>query len=567
MLISPSQLVNALSCYRKWWFRTIMKIKDNKDPAARDYGTILHACAERWLNADDQGRDRNTGQPVDPFPTGWEEVFDFGKPTGRKLSRMEQALVRVLFKQAVDNGALRRLPGRLVESHFVIEVIPGVKMQGYIDQDSEFVVEDHKTTKHKGYALSPAKLHDDDKMLCYAHVRKLRRAQALAKTPITLRLNYFSKAQDREPWAVEVNVSPEFVEKFWQEKVTPTAKTMLELSQAKIALEDWSKIEGPNKKGACEDYGGCPYAEICSRMTTVERYLATQARKNQPKEEKKKGTMSFFKKRSAVNSAPSPDQPLNTPEVDPPTPGKPLHIPGVVSASHEPDSVPTPAQPEKVVLSKMAPPWAVPGCNPCKGTGINSKGNPCGACDLVSGRTGGKTSKEFKVWVDDSGDLRWAPADGAPIVKSRIEEAAKVMPAKDQAAPTPAPAPKVDIPTEKAAQEPKPKEKAKEKAKEAGPSKGRFRLFIGCAPLSGQTLDLTDILAKEGKELAAASGQESYYQLDAFKRRDALAAQAPAIADALAGQNVTTTDGALTPDERTLLAALQPFAELVVVRR
>lgn len=567
MQISPSQVVNALSCRRKWWFKSCHKVGDGKDPTARDVGTILHACAERWLNADDQGRDRETNQPVDPFPPGWERVIEFGKDTGRSLSKMDQALVRVLFRKGVDNGTLRRLPNRKVEDHFVVDVIPGVTMQGYIDQDSDYVVEDHKTTKHKGYALSPAKLHNDDKMLCYAHVRTLRRDPSLANTPVTLRLNYFSKTQDKDPWAVEANVSPEFVRKFWQGTLIPVATEMKALREAKLPVEQWADVPGPQQKGACEDYGGCPYASVCSRITTIERLKATLDRNKQPKAERKKGTMSFFnktKKAAAASAAPTATPAAATSAAE-----KTVHAEAVeadMATAGNPGAEVETAEVAEVAVE--TPPWAVSSCRACKGKGINSKGEPCAACDLVSGRTGGKTSSQYKTWVDDQGMLRWAEAEGADILpepkSTKKEPAAKGATRTAQTKPKPKEeaAPAVPTPATHINTTIMPPEPAKV-GSVMGASAG-FDLFIGCMPLNRATIDISEVLAREGEEMARASGKNSFFELDAFARRDAMAAQCRTIAASLQGFALLVPT-ALSPDEKSLLTALRPLASNVAV--
>ena len=63
--------------------------------------------------------------------------------------------------------------------------------------------------------------------------------------------------------------------------------------------------------------------------------------------------------------------------------------------------------------------------------------------------------------------------------------------------------------------------------------------------------------------MAEVAGVGSYYNLDAFKRRDGMAAAAAGIAEEIAGVDLLC-DREMTPDERALVSALKPFATEVV---
>lgn len=556
MKISPSQLINYTSCHRKWWFRSCHKLKDGKDPAARDTGTVLHEVAGRWLDADDQGRDRRTGQPVDLYPPGWERVREFGRDTGRAIDLQQQAIVRIAVQKAIENGVLRRLPARQVERRMEIEVVPGVVMEGYIDQDAPVAVEDHKTTKSRKWALSKAKLAKDEKMLCYAVMRH----HESPGDAVTLRLNYFDKSNAEPPWAVEARIKPDAITNFEDTVIKPSAEGMKTLREAKLPIEQWADVDGPQKKGACEEYGGCPYAKICARVMTVQKYQETLDRPQLTQQQReqvrsKKTTMSHFKKRPKPNAtqvAAVPEQAAAT------------------TPTENPATAPVKVIEQEAPSSNDTPPWAVASCRACKGKGINGAGEPCRACDVVQGRTNGVTSSQYEIWVDDAGVLRWKPAGGTTIV----------------------PEPKAD---------PKPAaaKKTKEKPKEAAPvtqvvpedpAKGRiettvfpitkeqlqqgiaalngggFHLHIGCMPMRPGVMITTiaDILADEGDELAEAAGKANYYEMNAFERRDAIASRAEEISKGLAGAVFVASE--MTPDERSLVTALTPFAREVTIR-
>jgi len=560
MLTSPSQIVNLLACDRKWWFRTCHKVADGKDPSSRDTGTVLHEVAGRWLNADDQGRDQQ-GQPVDLYPAGWECVREFGRDTGRRIDLHQQAIIRVMIQKGIENGTLRRLTGRQIERHLVIPLIPGVDMQGYVDQDAPLIVEDHKTTKNYDFAIkTKAKLAKDEKMLCYA---VMKRGEHPGE-PITLRLNYFDKSQARDPWPLDTCVKPESVVNFLNETLIPAAKRMLALHEAKLPLESWAEVAGPNKKGACEEYGGCPYARICSRVAPVR---STESKPEKPKE---KRTMSYFKKRNKPTCEPTAQTAAKPESSAGPVPSPNDSTSSVAGAATS--GQPTQAEPLKTSSPgesgspSSVPPWTVASCRACNGKGLNSKGQPCRACDVVQGRTNGVTSSQFETWVDDAGMLRWKPAGGAKIVAEPKKPEPKTSFATNPKSPLPQPEKKEEA---KPAAPPPPKDDRElfvPLPEAVGiPIVEGFDLFIGCTPLGRPVLELGALLFEEGKELAAELKKDSYYSVDAFQRRDALASRAQQIASRLNGFGVVTAIE-LTPDERNLLVALRPLAKTVTIR-
>lgn len=508
MNVSPSQVAVHLTCPRKRWFQSHLRLPDRSDHRKRDVGTALHAAAERWLRADDQGRVPGDG-PVDPFPPGWDMVQDRDGPP-RRLSPADAATVRRLFADGVSSGVLRRLPGREVEVDYEREVFPGVVMRGRIDQRSPSVVEDHKTTGSWRWAMSSRSLAADPKMLCYAAEQP--------PGPVRLRLNYFCKDPRvlETTRAVEATVPAGDVALFWTDVVVPACREMVGWEERAPTIDLWRTVEGPRVEGACEAYGGCPYAGICSGIG----------------KEAEMGAFDRDKKRPP-RAAQEPQQ-------------EAVVVPAVAAEAPEP-----------------APPWAVQGCQACRGTGINGKGHPCRACDVVSSRTGGRSSATFRVWHDDQGNLCWAEPDG----KVPVEGSKRELP---EPKPKPEPEPRARANGQDVGPDARqvflperelPKPKPRRRAAEAD-ARPISTLFVGCMPVGQEVVDLNDVLAREGSAQAAACGAPSYYSVDAFRRRDALCAQARAIAESLRGQLVLAVGD--SPDLRALRDALRPYARAVV---
>ena len=571
MQISPSQLASYLTCPRQWWFRSVHKLRDGKDPTSRDRGTVLHAVCQRFCEADDNGRDKN-GQPVDLFPEGWERVLEFGKDTGRRVNHYDQAWVREMVQKGIDNGVLRRLPQRQVEYDYTRDVVPGVKIKGVIDQVSPTVIEDHKTTKRRKYALGKKKLRADDKMLCYA-VEAVEKRGKDDQTPVRLRLNYYcyDTKKDPQPWATEVDVPADEIARFRQTRLEPAAREMLAIKERNVPMDSWQEIEGPRVGGACDDYGGCAYARICGGMSAASRHKEIQDARanNQPIPTKSGQKMNYFgKKPGPKKTSPAPQVRTEA------TPGDMANagVPDVVTpqeATSQVDEAPSdPQVHETAVVTPETPPWAVKGCNACKSSpvpGINSKGDPCRACDVVASRTKGmRTSSTYKIWRGEDGKLKWTEPDGSAQVVKQLEAPATPTPA------APAEQPAVAEPAKK----PK-KEKAKapavpgaimqEAAQMAATASKQFPgfvLYIGCAPFNTVTIDLHTALFR-AQEAIATEANTFWNDLDPLRRRDVLAGRAQDLAKELDGCHVVANG--TSQDFRALLDAIRPFATTTIM--
>ncbi len=176
LTISASQVESFDMCKRKWWLNKVRKLPEATS-TSQIFGTVLHGVIERYLMADDLGRDRKTGNPIELYPEGWqiavnrfgelcehcagkrfwrhpesessfttttqeqveemansmdgclcvelscEKCFGTGKQCEGKINPAEEAAVRRLVDAAIENGVLERLPGRIVEKQFNRAVI------------------------------------------------------------------------------------------------------------------------------------------------------------------------------------------------------------------------------------------------------------------------------------------------------------------------------------------------------------------------------------------------------------------------------------------------------------
>jgi len=565
--ISPTQVETYLSCPRKWWFDYVRKMPRDAGQEQFVFGNTLHAVLERWFKADDGGRDPDTGAPVDLYPEGWDD----------DISPAEASLIRKLVRVGIDSGMLTRYPGRMVEDGYKREVIPGVVMCGKMDVEHRDGLDDHKSSKSRRYFLTEKALADDWKMLCYAHEWVVRRQERDEELPefLTMRLNYFVKDPDdpfTKPVAVDIEIDA--VEGWWNDELIPAAEEMHDLANEDLEDKDWQKVEGPRVDGICKKYRGCPHAPVCGRARAVrahrkmlERTARPESKSTpqpKPKRNKNMGLLDKAKNRKGGT----------------PTPG----------AAKEPEEQQPVADTKAVEAQGGTPPWVNESCVACGGSGISRDGTACDPCIKINTRRKKFDPDAWVIGVDDEGNVTWEPADGSGEAESasvvKEPEAKPAKPARSRvtkadkdeakAAKAEKPARKRVKKTEEPAEETTTDESRKQSAKEAAAPKSSqvdspdsvsgFVMLCHCSVYrwpGRETVMLSDVLAAEGAGLAEREGADSYYLLHPFNRRNALAADAEAIAAELAGKAVLCPVGSC-PDLDALREALIPYAEIVI---
>ena len=74
---------------------------------------------------------------------------------------------------------------------------------------------------------------------------------------------------------------------------------------------------------------------------------------------------------------------------------------------------------------------------------------------------------------------------------------------------------------------------------------------------------LSEVMANYGAKMAETNGADSFFALDAFSRRDALCAAAPAIAEEFGTDMVVANSD--SPDMRAFIDAIRPLAGMEIV--
>jgi hypothetical protein len=529
IVVSASQIESHLACPRRWAFRQLHKLPELKKRSTAN-GDAFHALAENYLQADDTGRGPD-GKPIEMFPEGWA--------TGLDLS--DAATVKAAFEAAVEQGLVRRIPGRQVEKAFQVDAGPGSVM-GFIDVGAvnagRVTVEDHKTTKNLRWAIKVREIRENVQMIVGAVAMLCEAARAgIDVQSVWLRHNIVQLGDDIKLKPVESGeLSVAHVRTVWQEKILPEVEAMLALKKAGTKLSDWEQLPGPRRADACKDYGGCPFAPICTKMETPEVYRYRIDKLNSttdPTEQVEQDIMSLFAKHG----------PLFGGTTSPPALASTTVLPPQAEAA--------PAESLTGV-----PPWANPKCFVCAGKGVR-KGTVCVSCDSTTKARGVRPSADFKVSFDTDGVLSWT--DGTPAGTGSLGTIAPPTTVRTQAPPAellPDEVPaveqqpevvKVDEPKRGPGRPKGSKNKPKEQAVVSEPqpapppastASAPAQSLLGRSPLPGMFILirgnpqkvakgipyilLMDRLAAAAEAVAAGKGAQSFWGIPFFERKDLL---------------------------------------------
>ncbi len=530
--VSPTILETADLCNRKYYFERVKKLPIYRSQDYFTFGTILHEVVERFLRATFTGevplplvsesvqdliyqdgifKGQKLGDPVNLYPQGWDD----------RISINEAVLIRKLVDKAIEEGILLRLPDAKVEREFAIPILDGLEMVGKIDYSMPWEVHDHKTSKSTRYVKTPEQLAETIQMMVYAKAL-LWEFGGERPDQIVLKHEVFIKdPSNPQIRKVETSVTVDEVNTFWTEKVIPLAEQVVKVR----GLEDHWEVPGPKpRSNACSAYGGCPYQDICARVKTVDQYVQEiESIKKAPVEPFKGYSFSDLPKGMNLSErlAQLKAKTESTPVV--PTP--------------EPEPEPEPEAPKERELA--APPWAREDCTACHGTGWNKKGNPCGICTELSEIDPGDFEIQIKEGI--------ATIDGHAFKGPEVIEEPKV---------------KEKVEFKPVVPEPSATFVSKEE-KKRGRKKKTFSLAINCIPVRGrgQVKDLSEVFKDLGKKLAEDKGKNSYYELNAFDRRDMLAIAVEEIVEILEGNTYIVRPD--DPDLRAFVDVLRPYASEV----
>lgn len=597
MRISASQIELFELCQRKWWFERVLRLPS---PSTSDqtFGTVLHAVAERYLSADEQGRvpylphwpddhplkGQSPGEPVNLYPEGWHIARDRFTAAESSIDLREAQLIKSLIAEAIESGALARATGGLVEHHFEFEIVEGVQMQGYIDYLVPFYeVQDHKTSGSRRWRKTPEKIAESRQMQIYAYVLYQMAAEHYKdpKRRHTFLLTHNFYCKDPKDLHVQ-RTSAEDISDTWVLNKMSEIRKMAQRMKALRTVKDHNEIPLPDPaKDACKAYGGCKLCNVCGNRETAEDYkkriafgsaLLLQA--NPQKTGTETPNMGFADRIAKSQQAAA--QPAQTP----PAQTAPLN-----------GSAPEPQATLTTQSWGTPPPWTNPSCTVCSGRGINPKtAKPCRMCLAKTGM-GSRVTDDNVVFDPETGKAYWgfegeegevelpgAMAQAKPEASKPVEEP-EPEPEQEQG-PEPEPEQEAPAPRNQQATAPPAGVSAATEGRvnltmsgtpgDTSVAKGRkaksFTICIGCAPLGvpkGGLIQLESIVAIYGGQLADQQGVSSYYELDAFKRRDRLCQIVPQIIEQI-GKDYVLVPRQPSPDAAALLSAITPYASDVI---
>ena len=600
--ISASQVATKRRCARAWWLEKVRKLPT---PVIKGgvFGSVLHAVCERYLLADDLGRD-STGQPVDLYPVGWEISYDkYTKAEEGRLTPKEQETVKVLIAKAIEEGILERLPQRKIEAPFDFVVckpeIPSggtctVSMVGFIDVLLPGEVQDHKTSKDKKWFLSKAKLKDNCQMLIYAYyeIKRIKEQGGAVPKTIKLRHNQYCKDPNR-PSIRKTEVEGKTVDVLahWKQ-IEADAKDMVILRDS---VQEFHDIPDPeNSQKTCSAYGGCPFLTVCFGRESPEVYEDRMTKYLNHKTTTKETSMpSPFAARLAATSAVNPPLKAVT------TPATPAVVtPAVVTPPVKEGAVTL-----EVIASwpEQKAPWAQEGS-----CGFNEDGRPSQVDDALSRQVKGPTSDMFLIYAPIDGLV---PIQGRPKMPAAGQEMRcpmTVTPAAPVVVTTPIAEPEEVLPEEIQPKETTDEEdtafvaqavaesEAKKVVLDSGnldvieqlaepdepqqprptgkPKRGKgaksFMLMLGITSSYGYyrkgsgrfTYDAFQAFEEIKAEMAADNAVECFEDLDVWKRRDIIRKNGAIIAERFKTDIVQVPTTVVGQDMQAFIDAIRPYA-------
>lgn len=615
---SASQVKTYVYSPRKWYLEKRVAVvndsgKDRDMPVKRrsnlGFGNVLHACAERYLLADDNVSLRDCA-----FPEA-APVKEWGRHTGEyarwdaelESPVAEGALVRELLEEGIEKGYLDREPDREIEFSFNgMEFVDGVSFMGYIDYltTHEPRIIDHKTTKSFRYTLSKPKMKTDPQLMLYCRALLMLLEHRGLPEPKSIEVSHVYYLKDaRVPKGQRVKkktikVTPEHVREQWA-KLEEIGHAMVR--DSKVEIEHFRNVECGGEECSYK-YGGCPFVLICAGEETIEEYV--QRLDKAAELDRIRAEEATRLPPDAVKAMSQGDKNMTNPLLERLKAAKAnKEMPKPPTAPSAPAPAETPAE------EYTAPPWAHEGCPGCGGSGWNAAGEPCNICVGIAKKKGRPYPGDGSVEVTGlreftvDGKAAETPTEEAQETPSepqepepQPEEAQEPEPASEPQEPAsgkpqslkdklaakraasgkaPAPSkpkPPKSEPTPPPAEgddgddeETKKRGRGRPKGSKNKPKDERtFILLIGSAPVRTDrpVLDVADLLHRAGEELAQATGADSFYAMGGQERRDMLSRRAPAIAKEIPeGAVVFSTHHGFDTD--ALVNALVPFASTV----
>lgn len=295
--VSPTQIVEAELCFRRWFNAYRLGIKRPRRAEAA-LGSSIH----------------------DPLEVGLKTGVHGLSSGDARTPHVEAALVELPHPRKLRNGDMRPAAQPLLVEYKPkpFTVIPGITFDGKIDLfdfeplDGFAELIDHKTTKDFRYCKTPDELRFDAQLLLYAYwalftdegVAYLE-ASGCSRNGLHLRHAYI-KTQVKKPQIKPVHtfVSAEHVNWQWLTRFAPLVEQMRDFA----ARAPETAQELPPTTTSCGLYGGCFYQPLCgiapaSPISNLFRHGAEKVSRHMSTEEKgQSGGSSLLARLSAAKA-------------------------------------------------------------------------------------------------------------------------------------------------------------------------------------------------------------------------------------------------------------------------
>ena len=283
------------------------------------------------------------------------------------------------------------------------------------------------------------------------------------------------------------------------------------------------------------------------------------------------GLASMFKPQAQGGAAPAPDQTQMQAPVSAPAPAS-----APPASNLTKDGYPIPAPTPRGVNNLRAP-WALATCTSCQGLGFNTKGEPCRICHIdASASKLRPTPDHFELHPVSNGLMFWRHKESGnegvcPCVQITPGQVTQETRTQSPVAATAITAP---VPAPQSAPAPAPVQTYAEASATAAANaeakktraKKNFVLCKGAVVTEGthspKVTLLADVFKKVTDAMAAKTGV-SFWSMDTWKRRDAISAEAEAIAEML-GTDHVHADADMGGDIKVLYDAVAPYAMYVI---
>lgn len=530
LVLSHTQLEAAVDsktgCWRRWWFFWGPPKLPKVRRTTQTFGEVGHGIIERWLKCDD------LGNGPELYPEGWALT----------LNVAEQDLVKRLVEEAIAQGIIRRVPGRLVEHPFTVGDVTG-RIDFAVVAGGVGEVTDHKFLKSLKYAPSKESLKSSGQHLLYVNAMAayLRERNEVVPDQWDIAVNAFSKdPEDFRVKRIQARVSLAEAQAWWASVIPSSFEEATRLR----GFEDpfaWRDVPGPRDQAkACNAYGGCAARAICAGAETIPAFTKRVLRLNDVSEgeassKKAEPRIDIFKKSTMGKLF---DERIKN---------------RAAQVAATPASMPPPFPKDPEPAPVVGAPWADPSCRACGGTGISSKGEACSPCVGVcyTQKRMNDMPHLFDIVPDGNGSVSWVrkpvsvPIPEAPPPEAKpkiVEQVAELQPEPEATV--------EDDPPE-----------ADGKRSRGRPKKG-ITLYLDCQPIKGRgkVRRISDVLTEYGDQLV----EGKFWDFDVWKRRDLIRLNGDLIAQDLGSATIAAFGLAEMPDERVLYEALEPFATEVV---